>query len=156
MLDADAVINSSSQKVGGSNAYPDPAPKNWVGPDPEKTHRIYAPGRRRVVRLVIRLLAPPRATDSLHRTQLPSTSRRESLTVLHTLSAACIVQSSRTVPLGPVLAKVDFWGFRFYFFLNFCILKSALRCSLPTNRRLRCRQYVRNSAAALTTRTSIT
>jgi len=36
MLDADAVINNSSQKVGGSNAYPDPAPKRWVGPDPEK------------------------------------------------------------------------------------------------------------------------
>jgi len=36
MLDADAVINSSSQKVGGYNAYPDPAPKKWVGPDPEK------------------------------------------------------------------------------------------------------------------------
>jgi len=35
MLDADAVINNSSQKVGGSNAYPDPAPKKWVGPDPE-------------------------------------------------------------------------------------------------------------------------
>jgi len=36
MLDADAVINNSSQKVGGSNAYPDPAPKKWVCPDPEK------------------------------------------------------------------------------------------------------------------------
>jgi len=36
MLDADTVISSSSQKVGGSNAYPDPAPKKWVGPDPEK------------------------------------------------------------------------------------------------------------------------
>jgi len=36
MLDADAVINNSSQKVGGSNAYPDPAPKKRVGPDPEK------------------------------------------------------------------------------------------------------------------------
>ena len=36
MLDADAVINNSSQKVGGSDAYPDPAPKKWVGPDPEK------------------------------------------------------------------------------------------------------------------------
>jgi len=36
MLDADAVINNSSQKVGGSNAYPDPAAKKWVGPDPEK------------------------------------------------------------------------------------------------------------------------
>ena len=36
MLDADAVINNSSQKVDGSNAYPDPAPKKWVGPDPEK------------------------------------------------------------------------------------------------------------------------
>ena len=36
MLDADAVVNNSSQKVGGSNAYLDPAPKKWVGPDPEK------------------------------------------------------------------------------------------------------------------------
>ena len=36
MLDADAVINNSSQKVCGYNAYPDPAPKKWVGPDPEK------------------------------------------------------------------------------------------------------------------------
>jgi len=36
MLDADAVINNSSQKVGGSNAHPDPAPKKWVGQDPEK------------------------------------------------------------------------------------------------------------------------
>ena len=36
MLDADAVINNSSQKVGRSNAYPDPAPKKCVGPDPEK------------------------------------------------------------------------------------------------------------------------
>ena len=36
MLDADSVINNSAQKVGGSNAYPDPAPKKWVGPDPEK------------------------------------------------------------------------------------------------------------------------
>ena len=44
MSDADAVINNSSQKVGGSNAYPDPAPRKWVGPDPEKTLRIYAPG----------------------------------------------------------------------------------------------------------------
>ena len=26
----------SSQKVGGSNASPDPAPKKWVGPDPEQ------------------------------------------------------------------------------------------------------------------------
>jgi len=30
-------INNSSQKVGGYNAYPDPAPKKWVGPDPENT-----------------------------------------------------------------------------------------------------------------------
>ena len=37
MLDADAVVNNLSQKVGGSNAYPDPAPKKWVGPDPENT-----------------------------------------------------------------------------------------------------------------------
>jgi len=36
MLDADAVINNSSQKVGGSNAYQDPTPKKWVGSDPEK------------------------------------------------------------------------------------------------------------------------
>jgi len=36
MLDADTVINNSSQKVGGSNAYPDPAPKKVGGPDPEK------------------------------------------------------------------------------------------------------------------------
>jgi len=44
MLDADAVINNSSQKVGGSNAYPDPAPKKAGGSGPRKTHRIYAPG----------------------------------------------------------------------------------------------------------------
>jgi len=45
MLDADAVINHSSQKVGGSNAYPDPAPKKvGAGSGPRKTHRIYAPG----------------------------------------------------------------------------------------------------------------
>ena len=36
MLDTDAVINNSSQKVGGSNAYQDPTPKKWVGSDPEK------------------------------------------------------------------------------------------------------------------------
>jgi len=36
MLDADEAINNSSQKVGGSNAYPDPVLKKWVGPDPEK------------------------------------------------------------------------------------------------------------------------
>jgi len=42
MLDADAVINNSSQKVGGSNAYPDPAPKKVGGSEPRKTHRIYA------------------------------------------------------------------------------------------------------------------
>ena len=36
MLDADAVINNSSEKVGGSNAYPDAAPEKWVSPDPEK------------------------------------------------------------------------------------------------------------------------
>ena len=53
MLDADAVINNSSQKVGGSNAYPDPAPKKWVGPDPEKTRRIYAPRRRFIADLFI-------------------------------------------------------------------------------------------------------
>jgi len=43
MLDADAVINNSSQKVGGSNAYPGPAPKIVGGSGPRKTHRIYAP-----------------------------------------------------------------------------------------------------------------
>jgi len=43
MLDADAVINNSSQKVGGSNAYPDPAPENVGGSGPRRTHRIYAP-----------------------------------------------------------------------------------------------------------------
>jgi len=31
VLDADAVINNSSQKVGGSNAYPDPAAKKVGG-----------------------------------------------------------------------------------------------------------------------------
>jgi len=44
MLDADAVINNSSQKVGGSNAYPDTALKKVGGSGPRKTHRIYAPG----------------------------------------------------------------------------------------------------------------
>jgi len=44
MLDADALINDSSQKVGGSNAYPDPAPKKVGGSGPRKTHRIYAHG----------------------------------------------------------------------------------------------------------------
>ena len=45
MLDADAVINNSSQKVAGSNAYPDPAPKKVGGSGPRKnTHRIYAAG----------------------------------------------------------------------------------------------------------------
>ena len=43
MLDADAAINNSSQKVGGSNAYPDPAPKKVGGSGPRKTHMIYAP-----------------------------------------------------------------------------------------------------------------
>jgi len=43
MLDTDAVINNSSQKVGGSNAYPDPAPKKVGGSGPRKTHKIYAP-----------------------------------------------------------------------------------------------------------------
>ena len=44
MLDADAVINNSSQKVGGSNAYPDPAPKKVGGSGPRNTLRIYAAG----------------------------------------------------------------------------------------------------------------
>jgi len=44
MLDADAVIKNPSQKVGGSNAYPDPGPKKVErGSGPRKTHRIYAP-----------------------------------------------------------------------------------------------------------------
>jgi len=43
MLDADAVINNSSQKADGSNAYPDPAPEKVGRPGPRKTHRIYAP-----------------------------------------------------------------------------------------------------------------
>ena len=46
MLDADAVINNSSQKVGGSSAYPDPAPKKVGGSGPRKTHRIYAPANK--------------------------------------------------------------------------------------------------------------
>jgi len=44
MLDADAVINNSSQKVGGSNAYPDPAAKKVGGSGRRKTHRIYTRG----------------------------------------------------------------------------------------------------------------
>jgi len=43
MLDADAVINNSAQKAGGSNAYPDQAPEKVGGSGPRKTHRIYAP-----------------------------------------------------------------------------------------------------------------
>jgi len=43
MLDADPVINNSSQKVGGSNAYPDLAPKKVGGSGPRKTHRINTP-----------------------------------------------------------------------------------------------------------------
>ena len=42
MLDADAVINNSSQKVGGSNASLDPAPKKVGRSGPRRTHRIYA------------------------------------------------------------------------------------------------------------------
>ena len=42
MLDADTVINNSFQKVGGSNAYPDPAPKKVGGSRRRETHRIYA------------------------------------------------------------------------------------------------------------------
>ena len=37
MLDADTVINNSSQKVGGSNAYLDPAPKKVGGSTPLET-----------------------------------------------------------------------------------------------------------------------
>ena len=50
MLDADAVTNNSSKKVGGSNAYPGPAPKKVGGSGPRKTHRIYAPA---VVTLIL-------------------------------------------------------------------------------------------------------
>ena len=46
MLDADAVINNSSQKVGGSNAYPDPAAKKVGGSGPRKTHKIYSRDNR--------------------------------------------------------------------------------------------------------------
>ena len=35
---------NSSQKVGGSNAYPDPASEKVGGSGPRKTHRIYAAG----------------------------------------------------------------------------------------------------------------
>jgi len=42
MLDADAEINNSSQKVGGSNAYPDPAPKKVGGSGPRK-HIVSTP-----------------------------------------------------------------------------------------------------------------
>ena len=41
MLDADAVINNSSQKVGRSNAYPDPTPKKWVTLPPTKPPTLY-------------------------------------------------------------------------------------------------------------------
>ena len=40
MLDADAVINNSSQKVGGSNAYPDP---KKVAESGSRKHIGYAP-----------------------------------------------------------------------------------------------------------------
>ena len=36
----DAVINNSSQKVCGSNAYPDPAPKKVGGSGPSKTQDL--------------------------------------------------------------------------------------------------------------------
>ncbi len=39
----DAVINNSSQKLGGSNAYPDPAPKIVGGFGLRKAHTTYAP-----------------------------------------------------------------------------------------------------------------
>jgi len=56
MLDADAVINNSSQKVGGSNACPDPAPKKWLGPDPVK--HIGSTSLDDGVRRVARIEAP--------------------------------------------------------------------------------------------------
>ena len=43
MLDADAVINNSSQKVGEFNAYSDAHPNKVGGSGPRKTHWIYAP-----------------------------------------------------------------------------------------------------------------
>jgi len=49
MLDADTVINNSSQKVGGSNAYLDPAPKKVGGSGPRKTHRIYDPAQNTLI-----------------------------------------------------------------------------------------------------------
>ena len=42
ILDADAVINNSSQKVGGSNASLDPAPKKVGRSGPRRTRGIYA------------------------------------------------------------------------------------------------------------------
>ena len=39
------ILAEMTQKVGGSNGYPDPAPKKVGGSGPRKTHRIYAPGR---------------------------------------------------------------------------------------------------------------
>ena len=58
MLDADAVINISSQKVGGSNAYLDPPPEKVGGSGPRKTHWIYAPGHA-IRRLVCHALISP-------------------------------------------------------------------------------------------------
>jgi len=40
MLDADTVINNSSEKVRGSNAYLDPAPKKVGGSGPRKTQDL--------------------------------------------------------------------------------------------------------------------
>jgi len=53
MLDADAVINNSSQKVGGSNAYPDPAPKKVGGSGSRKTHRIYSTPLHVIIDVII-------------------------------------------------------------------------------------------------------
>jgi len=42
-------MNIPSQKVGGSNAYADPAAKKVGGSGPRKTYRIYVPGYMYVV-----------------------------------------------------------------------------------------------------------
>ena len=66
-MDADAVINDSSQKVGGSNACPDPAPKKVGVSGPRKTHRIYAPDNgtslRQLLRQVVQQIRNKTTTD---------------------------------------------------------------------------------------------
>jgi len=53
------ILAEMTQKVGGSNAYPDPAPKKVGGSGPRKTHRIYAPGRSNLGRGHITTTCPP-------------------------------------------------------------------------------------------------